>query len=99
MSKFAQLFAEESPEPIAQIGGSNAYALEDLLEEIPVSLEVFIRDKRYLGDATFKPSDIQADAIKHIERIYFSDMYAKMGEYEPYWLEDIRLTNFHALQW
>lgn len=99
MSKFAKLFAEESPEPIAQIGGSNAYALEDLLEEIPVSLEVFIRDKKYLGDATFKPSDIQSDAIKHIERIYFNDMYVKMGEYEPYWLEDIRLTNFHALQW
>lgn len=99
MSKFAQLFAEESPEPIAPVGGSNAYAIEDLLEEIPVSLEVFIRDKKYLGDATFKPSDIQADAIKHIERIYFADMYPSMGEYEPYWLDDIRMTNFHALQW
>lgn len=99
MSRLTDLFAEESPDPIARVGGSNAYALEDLLEEIPVSLEVFIRDKKYLGETTFKPSPIQAEAIQYIERIYFPEMYPLMGEYEPYWNDPIRLTNYHALQW
>lgn len=99
MSKLSDLFAEESPEPIARVGGSNAYGLEDLLEEVPVSLEVFIRDRKYLGETTFCPSPIQTEAIQYIERIYFPEMYPLMGEYEPYWNNPIRLTNYHALQW
>lgn len=110
MSKFAEYFSnvEEPSVPIIGSGGSDASAEEDyvrnlsaeeLLTEIPVSLEVFIRDKKYLGESTFKPSGIQAEVIHHVERIYFPELYPKMAEHDPYWDNDLRMTNYHAVQW
>lgn len=92
---FTSLLAEE---PAVEKSASSL-SMEDLFEEIPVSLEVFIRDKRYLGETQFNPSVIQSDAIKHIERVYFSDMYPRLAEYNPYWAANLPMTNYHTLQW
>ncbi len=102
MSRFDELFvAGETPQIITTSAERtfSDYALEDLLEEIPVSLDVFIKDKRYLGMRGFDPSPIQADLIKHVERIYYPEMYPRLAEYDPYWAQPIRLTNFHVAQW
>lgn len=111
MSKFAEMFSsvDDPREPLVPTSGTEGLIVpgsavadrsaEELLTEIPVNLEVFIRDKKYLGESTFAPSDIQADVIKHVERIYFPQLYPKMAVHDPYWSSDIRLTNYHAVQW
>lgn len=100
MSRFEEIFtAQESglyvPDSSASVKDLN---LTDLLEEIPVSLNVFIQDKKYLGMSTIQPSPIQAEAIEHIERIYFPKMYPAMAEHDPYWAKPHRLTNYHAME-
>lgn len=50
--------------------------LEDLFEEIPVPLDTFTSDRKYLGAAlgtSFQFSPIQHALVRHIEQIYFPE--------------------------
>ncbi len=52
--------------------------LSDIFVEEPVPLRVFIQDKAYLGNPELSP--VQFDAIRHIERVYYQDLYPQMGK-------------------
>src|ERR1700756_706045 len=98
-SKFEELFATvDSPRAAPEAENLSA-SLESRFEEIPVSLDVFIQDRKYLGIKGFRPSDIQADLIHHVERIYYPDIYPQLAEHDKYWAQPIRQTNFHVAQW
>jgi hypothetical protein len=73
--------------------------LDDLFDEIPPPLDVFVSDRKYLGAAlgtSFELSSIQWDLVRHIEQIYFPetvDLLAKnevskerlvVGSYQTY---------------
>lgn len=89
--------------------------LSSVFESEPVSLDVFIKDKSYLG-LTSGLSPIQYDAVRHIERVYYDgweadddgvwrydaerDLYSMMGaEFDPYWAEPCRMINFATIEW
>jgi intein/homing endonuclease len=52
--------------------------LDAVLDEEPVPLTVFVQDKKFLGNPPLSPE--QYDAVRHIERIYYQDMYGKLAE-------------------
>lgn len=53
-----------------------------IFAEEPVSLDIFMRDKKYLGNPPL--SLIQYNAVRAIERIYFPDMYPLLAaEFGP----------------
>jgi hypothetical protein len=52
--------------------------LENILDEEPVPLTVFVQDKKFLGNPPL--SDVQYDAVRHIERIYYQDLYGQIAE-------------------
>lgn len=52
-------------------------ALESVFDEEPVPLTVFVQDKSFLANPPLSP--IQYDAVRHIERIYYADMYERLG--------------------
>lgn len=58
--------------------GAGPSALDNVFEEEPVPLSVFVQDKRFLGNPPL--SLPQYDAVRHIERIYYADMYAQLAE-------------------
>jgi hypothetical protein len=76
--------------------------LRDIFEEVPVDLATFIRDPRYL-DEKWELSDIQWEAVRMIERIYFAETYKLLGEfggeYADYWAVDLDVKNLIVLQW
>lgn len=77
-------------------------SLSDIFEEEPVPLDVFIQDSKFLGQKGVNLSDRQSDAIRHIERIYYPDLYPLMREGfddGEYWSDDIALRNIITLQW
>lgn len=74
-------------------------SVDEVFEEIPVSLEVFIKDKKFLGERYLRLSPIQAQAVKQIERVFYVETYPKLGQFDPYWNEHVRVTNYHAYQW
>jgi len=97
MSKFAELLSQPFNEPGKE--GLQAQTAEDLFEEIPVPLEVFIRDNKYLGEKNLQLSPLQADPIMHIERVLFPETYPLIAVHESYWATPLRMTNYHAIQW
>lgn len=71
--------------------------LDKTFSEEPVSLTVFVQDKKYLNNPRL--SDIQYDAIRHVEQIYYPTLYPIMvEEFGSYW-EPVRFINFATLQW
>jgi intein/homing endonuclease len=96
---FTQELAKKPKEALVSMAGSSGLvSLESLFDEIPVGLDVFVRDKKFLGqNITLSP--VQAEAIQYMERVYYKDMYSKLGEYEPYWNADIPIKNFLYFQW
>jgi hypothetical protein len=63
MSDFAKLLREAAAQtPISQT-----------FSEEPVSLTIFVQDRHYLGNPPL--SDVQYDAVRHIERIYYPETY------------------------
>lgn len=102
MLNLADLFASEPVEKI--VTGSELLlqrhqSIEEVFDEIPVSLEVFIRDKAFLGERYLKLSPKQSEAVKQIERVLYAETYPKLAEHEAYWGEAVRLTNYHVFQW
>jgi len=72
--------------------------LESVFCEEPVPLDVFVRDKKYMGSPALSP--VQYEAVRFAERIYYPELYPLMGEYmDPYWAEPLRMVNFVNLQW
>lgn len=51
---------------------------QTVLAEEPVPLTVFVQDKKFLGNPPL--SDVQYDAVRHIERIYYPAMYPVLSE-------------------
>lgn len=84
-----------------------ATSLEDIFEEVPVSLDVFVEDSYFFGGMPLSP--IQYDFVQHMERIYLPSTYALMDKADnewEYWRrpstltgDKIRLTNFLTAQW
>lgn len=65
--------------------------LEDIFEEEPVDLTTFIRDKQFLNHPRL--SEIQYDLVRHIEQIYYQDLYPDMVEaFGKYWAP-VRFVN------
>jgi hypothetical protein len=70
--------------------------------EEPVPLTTFITDRAYLGNPPL--SDIQYEAVRHAERIYFPWTYTQLALSEDplvsaYWNQPCRMVNFLTLQW
>lgn len=79
---------------------SDDSSLSNIFEEEPVPLDVFIRDKAFLGQTNITLSDIQSNAIKHIERVYMPELYPRMSlEFGGYWKEEIPVKNIITLEW
>jgi hypothetical protein len=72
-------------------------------EHEPVSLSVFVLDEGYLANPRL--SEIQYDAVRHIERVYYQDAYPLLAEMSSdpetraYWAEPVRMVNFAELEW
>lgn len=75
--------------------------LESIFVEEPVPLDVFVRDKKFMGAGdSWSLSPVQFEAVRHAERIYYPELYPQMGEhFDPYWAEPLRMVNFVNLQW
>lgn len=75
--------------------------LSDFDEE-PVPLDVFVRDARYLSNPAL--SDVQYEAVRHIERIYLPETYPILmtssdRRVREYWSEPCSMKNLITLEW
>jgi hypothetical protein len=75
--------------------------LEDIFAEEPVPLDVFVKDKKFMGAGdAWQLSSVQYEAVRIAERIYYPELYPLMGEhFDSYWAEPMRMVNFVNLQW
>ena len=75
--------------------------LEQIFSEEPVPLDVFVRDKKFMGAGdAWELSPVQFECVRYAERVYYPELYPLMGEhFDPYWAEPIRMVNFVNLQW
>jgi hypothetical protein len=72
--------------------------LDQIFQEEPVPLDVFVRERKYMGSPALSP--VQFETVRHAERIYYPELYSLMGEHiDPYWSEPLRMVNFINLQW
>jgi hypothetical protein len=92
----ADLLAED------EVDESIPFELRDIFEEIPVDLNTFISDPRYLNEH-WELSEIQWEAVRMIERVYFPETYELLaqhgGPYAEYWGVDLDVKNLIVLQW
>lgn len=56
----------------------NDGSLSSILAEEPVPLSAFVQDRAYLGNPPL--SQVQYDAVRHIERVYYPSLYPKLVE-------------------
>lgn len=76
---------------------------DEWFEEWPVTLDVFIQDSSYLANPRL--SDIQYEAVRHAERIYYPWTYDYLADKHPddearkYWSEPVRMVNFLTMEW
>jgi hypothetical protein len=73
-----------------------------VFEEEPVPLDVFVRDRAYLGNPALSP--VQYDAVRHAERVYYPETYELLTTsadkgIKEYWAEPVRMVNFLELEW
>lgn len=71
-------------------------------DEEPVPLDVFVRDRKYLANPAL--SDIQYEAVRHIERVYLPETYLLLGQsadktIRDYWTLPCAMKNLITLQW
>lgn len=72
---------------------------DDLFEEEPVPLDVFIQDKKFLG-ADWMLSPKQYTFVRHIERVYLQDTFEKMADwFGGYWADPIPMKNLLSAEW
>lgn len=73
--------------------------LEDIFEHEPVSLEVFIKDKAFLG-ADWMLSPLQLELVRVGERVYKQELFDTMArEFGGYWADPIPMKNSIVAQW
>lgn len=73
--------------------------LGDIFEHEPVSLEVFIKDKAFLG-ADWMLSPKQIELVRVGERVYRQDLFLSMAtEFGGYWADPIPMKNNIVAQW
>jgi hypothetical protein len=93
MSTLASLFGDtEAPRDTS---------LSGIFAEEPVDLRTFVNDKKFLGQTNVDLSPIQYNAIRHIERVYYVDLYPKMAEEFDfsYWGVPMPVKNIFTLQY
>lgn len=92
MGTLSGAFAEEE--------APNRSYLSNIFEEEPVSLETFIKDKKYMA-SDWMLSDVQYEAVRQIERVYLPELYPLMAEeFEgDYWKAVLPMKNLITLQW
>lgn len=77
-------------------------SVEALFEEVPVDIETFIKDPRYLNEA-WSLSEIQLEAVRMIERVYYPETYELLAKhdspYAEYWAKEFDVKNLVALEW
>lgn len=74
-------------------------ALSDVFEEEPVSLEVFIKDKKFLG-ADWMLSPKQIELVRVGERVFKPELFPIMAqEFGGYWADDIPMKKNIVAQW
>lgn len=80
---------------------SRRSSLSLLFNEEPVDLQTFIKDRKFLGQSTIDLSPVQAEAVSTIERVYYADLYPRMGEEfgSSYWAKELPMKNLITLQW
>jgi len=62
---------------------STAGSATSVFAEEPVSLTTFVQDKAYLGNRDTPLSQVQYEAVRHIERVYYAETYpALAAEFE-----------------
>lgn len=95
--KLSEFLYEETSEGAA-VGPPSEVSVSDLFEEEPCDLTAFVQDSWFLNNPAL--SQIQYDAVRHIERIYYSELYAQMALAfnSAYWKEPVRLTNLITIQ-
>lgn len=72
-------------------------ALNDVFETEPVPLDVFVSDRAFLDNPPLSP--VQYDAVRHLEQIFYPELYGLMAaEWGDYWTP-VRYVNFGTLQW
>jgi hypothetical protein len=78
-----------------------ASSLSELFEEEPVSLTTFVQDKKFLGQSNVDLSPVQYNAIRHIERVYYPELYPLMAEEFDfsYWGVELPVKNIVTLQY
>lgn len=76
-----------------------ANPLEDIFEEEPPLLDVFISDANYLDQRDAHPSMIQRDFVRHFEQVLYPATYIQMVEaFGPEWAP-VRPINELAAEW
>lgn len=72
-------------------------SLEDIFEEEPPPLTVFVQDKAYLHNPELSP--LQYEAVRAIEQIFYPSLYPLMVEaWGDYW-QPVPFINFATLMW
>lgn len=74
--------------------------LEQLFWEEPVSLDVFVQDRKYMANPPLSP--IQYEFVQHIERVLLPETFSLMAkEFKGYWAETehLRVVNNIVGQW
>lgn len=73
-----------------------------LFEEEPVPLDVFVKDRAYLANPPL--SEVQYEAVRHAERVYYEQTFALLAassdkQVRDYWSQPCRSVNFLELEW
>ena len=61
-----------------QVETKHLSPLEEIFEEEPPSLQVFIKDKKYLNQDPLYLSEIQEDFVKHFQQVLSPETYIMM---------------------
>lgn len=82
-----------------QVETKHLSPLEELFEEEPPSLKVFIKDKKYLNQDPFYLSDIQEEFVLHFQQILSPETYILMvEEFGEHWMPT-RFVNELSAEW
>ena len=88
---------------LGSAGGTGTSASgTSIFEEEPVPLDVFVRDRGYLANPPL--SDVQYEAVRHAERVYYLPTYELLSQsadarVRDYWSQPTRMVNFLELEW
>jgi hypothetical protein len=88
---------------LGAVGGTGtSVSGTSIFEEEPVPLDVFVQDRAYLANPPL--SDVQYEAVRHAERVYYLDTYALLAgsaerKVRDYWSQPTRMVNFLELEW